>query len=161
MHLTDLYREHFRHECYANAAMLRMLAGVPAENRDDPRFARAVRIADHLAACRINHLKFITAAGGPYEEWFAEEAYFDGLPAKFSAAEEAWTAYLETLTDEQALGTFGIPIENGEVYTLQTRVQIEQLIGHAAYHRGQVVMLVDMLGGETEDTDYVDWALGG
>jgi uncharacterized damage-inducible protein DinB len=159
MHLTDLYREHYRHECYANAAMLRMLASVPEANRQDPRFARAVNIADHLAACRINHLKFITATCGPYEDWFASTADFAGLPSKFSAAEEAWTAYLDTLTDEQALGTFGIPIENGDVYTLQTRIQIEQLIGHAAYHRGQVVMLVDMLGGETEDTDFVDWAV--
>ncbi|MGC4045162.1 MAG: DinB family protein [Armatimonas sp.] len=36
-------------------------------------------------------------------------------------------------------------------------VQIVQLIGHAPYHRGQVALLVDQLGGEVVDTDYADW----
>jgi uncharacterized damage-inducible protein DinB len=44
-------------------------------------------------------------------------------------------------------GEFSLPIE----------VQIVQLIGHASYHRGQVALLVDQLGGETVDTDYADW----
>ena len=35
-------------------------------------------------------------------------------------------------------------------------MQIEQLAGHAAYHRGQIALLVDQLGGEVQDTDYAD-----
>ncbi len=160
MNITDLYREHFKHERFANAKMLEMMAGVADENKSDSRFARAVVIADHLAACRINHLKFITAAGGPYEAWFDQEANFEGLAEKFARAEAAWTEYLEALTVEDALANFGIPVEDGKFWPLQTRIQIEQLIGHAAYHRGQIVLLVDMLGGETVDTDYVDWVVG-
>jgi uncharacterized damage-inducible protein DinB len=36
-------------------------------------------------------------------------------------------------------------------------VQVIQLFGHASYHRGQIALLVDQLGGEVVDTDYVDW----
>ena len=32
------------------------------------------------------------------------------------------------------------------------------MVGHAFYHRGQIVMLVAELGGDTVDTDYLFWS---
>ncbi len=37
--------------------------------------------------------------------------------------------------------------------------QAVTLAGHASCHRGQIALLVDQLGGETVDTDYVYWAV--
>ena len=35
--------------------------------------------------------------------------------------------------------------------------QLMQLVGHSYYHRGQIALLVDQLGGTTTDTDYFYW----
>ena len=48
-------------------------------------------------------------------------------------------------------------LEGDSPFSLPREVQMVQLFGHDAYHRGQVALLVDQLGGETVDTDYVDW----
>ena len=53
--------------------------------------------------------------------------------------------------------TFEFTELNGESFRLPIEVQIVQLVGHASYHRGQIALLVDQLGGETVDTDYADW----
>ena len=76
---------------------------------------------------------------------------------RFAALESHWTDYLTQLEEDHLAQDFEFTESNGERYRLPIEVQIVQLIGHAAYHRGQVVLLVDQLGGETVDTDYADW----
>ena len=74
-----------------------------------------------------------------------------------AALESQWTDYLARLDEGRLAQDFTFTESNGESFSLPIEVQIVQLIGHSAYHRGQVALLVDQLGGETVDTDYADW----
>ncbi|MCW3096453.1 MAG: hypothetical protein JWL77_2071 [Chthonomonadaceae bacterium] len=151
------YRKHYLYEKDCNDKMLSMIESVPEANRSDPRFQQAVTLADHLAACRENWLDLMHGEGLNLVDWFNKTSDLATLRPRFAVLEAQWTDYLAHLTDAQLVQDFTF-VENGGRYTLPTEVQIMQLVGHASYHRGQIALLVDQLGGETVDTDYVFWA---
>jgi uncharacterized damage-inducible protein DinB len=150
------YRNSFEHEIAANHAMLKMIAGVPEGQRTDPRFQRAVNIAAHMCACRTNYLASILGDDSNQRPWFEERADLSSLPGDFEQMEGAWMEYLRSLGDGAVSGSFTFT-DNGARWRLSLEAQLFQLLGHAAYHRGQVALLVDQLGGETVDTDYIEW----
>jgi uncharacterized damage-inducible protein DinB len=152
----ELYRHAFEHEIEANHAMLKMLASVPESNRSDPRFQRALNIAAHMVACRQNFLDIFKGLTVDLQPPFEERADFDELESRFSVMEDAWKDYLSKIDDAKADGDF-VFADNGQRWRISLEAQLFQLVGHAAYHRGQVVLLIDSLGGTTFDTDYIEW----
>ena len=157
MSLIERYRVLYEHEKDCNHKMLAMLDSVPEANRRDARFQRAVTLADHLAAGREKWLDYMDGEGQNQIAWWNEQCDLATLRPRFAALESQWTAYLARLDDDQLAQNFEITESNGESFRIPIAVQTEQLVGHAAYHRGQIALLVDQLGGETVDTDYVDW----
>jgi uncharacterized damage-inducible protein DinB len=157
MSQIERYRVLYEHEKDCNLKMLAMLESVPEAHRSNPRFQQAVSLAGHLAACRENWLNFMEAGGSDMAAWYDKGCQLTTLRPRFAAVEAKWTDYLARLDDERLPKDFEF-IENGQHFSLPVEVQIEQLVGHCAYHRGQIVLLVDQLGGKTVDTDYVSWA---
>jgi uncharacterized damage-inducible protein DinB len=157
MPLLTLYRELYEHEKYCNHKMLEMLESVPEGNRSDTRFKQAVTLADHLVACREKWLGYMEGRGSIQTPWWNEQCDLSTLQPRFIALEAQWTDYFARLEEEQLAQDFEFTEANGESFHIPLEVQIAQLIGHAPYHRGQIALLVDQLGGETVDTDYVDW----
>ncbi len=151
------YRELYEHEKDSSQKMLAMIETVPQDRRGDARFQQAVTLAGHLAACRENWLGRMEGAALPEAMWFDPACDLLALRPRFAALEDRWTSSLAQLDDGQLAQEFEFTEGEEERYRLPLGVQIEQLVGHAAYHRGQVALLVDQLGGETVDTDYVDW----
>src|SRR5262249_5242696 len=131
------------------------LESVPETARGDARFARAVRLAAHLAACRENYHELLQGRE-PTALWWPEDAALDTLHPRYARLEAAWAAYLDSLTEQTLTQNFA---ERGgdDRYLWNIEGQVFQLLGHAYYHRGQISLLVDELGGETVDTDYVEW----
>ncbi len=158
MSLLERYRLWYEYEKDCNDKMLTMLESVPPAHRNDVRFQQAVTIAGHLAACRENWLNFMTGDSDNTVAWFDKTCELATLRSRFAALEHNWTEYLTNLTEYRLAQDFSFR-EEGQVFSLPTEVQIVQLFGHASYHRGQVAVLVDQLGGETVDTDYVYWAV--
>ena len=154
---TNRYRTLYEHEKDCNHKMLSMFESVPNDARGDARFHKAVRLADHLAACRENWLDHMDGNGKNQVAWWNEHCDFAALRPRFATLEHRWTEYLSRLEDGQLSQEFEFTESDEEIYRLPIEVQIEQLIGHAAYHRGQIVLLLDQMGVETPDTDYVDW----
>lgn len=159
MSIVSRYRRWYEHERLTTKMMLEMLESVPAENRSDPRFQQAVTYADHIAACRHNWLDLIAGDGKDQVAWFNSKATLEGAKSMFEEVEQRWTSFLDGLTDETIVKDFSFS-EGGETYSLNTEDQTFQLVGHAAYHRGQVVILVEQLGGVTKDTDFIYWVTG-
>lgn len=157
MSLIEHYRLLYRYEQDCNQKMLTMLESVPEPRRADPRFQRAAVLVDHLAAVRERWLVYMGGAGGKESAWWNEQPQLDTLRPRFAELERAWTDYLADLDEERFGRQFEFTEANGEVFRIPIAVQIVQLAGHADYHRGQVALLVDQLGGETVDTDYADW----
>lgn len=157
MSLLERYRVLYEHEKDCNHKMLAMLESVPEADRRDARFRRAVTLADHLAAVREKWLDYMDGAGQSQIPWWNERCDLATLRPRFAALEGQWTDYLARLGEDHLAQDFEFTESNGECFRVLVGVQIEQLVGHAAYHRGQIALLVDLLGGETVDTDYVDW----
>jgi uncharacterized damage-inducible protein DinB len=157
MSCIERYRAWFEQEKASNAKMLGMVASVPEASRSDPRFERAVVLAAHLAACRENWLDRMVAGGTSQVDWWPEGPALEDLPARFAVLEAKWTAYLASLTDQGLDVDFEFPVTGGR-YRWNIEGQIMQLVGHAFYHRGQIALLVDELGGTAVDTDYLYWA---
>ena len=151
------YRELYDYERDANDKMLTMLESVPEAQRTDPHFQRALGIAAHLAACRENWLTWMAGEARPIKLWFETDTILESLRPRYAALEERWVAYLAALTSADLEATFSFTEADGNTYRVVRGGQLIQLEGHACYHRGQVVLLVDMLGGTTVDTDYIDW----
>jgi uncharacterized damage-inducible protein DinB len=157
MSTASYYAHLYDYERAANAQMLTMLESVPEAQRTDPRFQRALGIAAHLAACRENWLTWMAGEERPIESWFETDTALESLRPRFAALEERWSGYLAALPESLLQETFRFLEGNGVTYRVVREGQLIQLSGHACYHRGQVALLVDELGGETVDTDYIDW----
>ncbi len=157
MILITRYRELYDYECSANAQLLTMIESVPEISRTDPRFQRSLNLCAHLALGRENWLSVMAAERRELATWFEADATLESLRPRFAALEKRWGAYLAALTDDQLEDTFTFMEGNGVTYRVLIEGQLIQLNGHACYHRGQVALLVDMLGGTTVDTDYIDW----
>ncbi len=156
--MIECYRIWFEHERDSNQKMLEMIDSVPDGRRGDPKFSRAVDLAAHLAACRENWLDRMQASGDKQVNWWAENVALETLRPRFTAIEKRWTDYLADLTDDDIKLDFEFPATDGYRYRWNVEGQIVQLVGHAFYHRGQIAQLVNELGGETVDTDYLFWA---
>lgn len=152
----EFYRHAFEHEIEANHGMLKMLASVPESRRSELAFQRAVNIAAHMVACRQGFLDVFIGKVAALGDCFEDCADFASLERRFGSMEDDWSAYLANLDDKSVDGMFVFE-DNGERWKMSLEAQLFQLVGHAAYHRGQVVLLADSLGGETFDTDYIEW----
>jgi len=160
MSCIDHYRHWFEHEKASNSAMLKMLKTVPEPKRGDPWFQRAVTLAAHLAACRENWLDRMINGAKAQSDWWPKDVKLEELPRRYKKMEKQWTDYLARLTDRKLDVDFSFPASSGKGgYRWNIEGQIVQLVGHAFYHRGQISLLVDQLGGRTVDTDYLFWAV--
>jgi len=155
--LIARYRHWYDHERFANEKMIAAIESVPEAARTDARFIKATELAGHLAACRENHLRILQ--GRDFSSpWWPKEVAVNTLRPRYALLESEWSAFLDSLTDP-ALTQDVTLREGGFRYLWNLEGQIFQLVGHAYYHRGQISLLVDQLGGTTVDTDYVDWVL--
>ena len=136
--------------------MLKMLHGVPLTSRQDETFIRAVKLAAHLVACRTNWLDRMTTGGKSTYQWWPD-GDIETLDSELLEMETSWEVYLASLTDDDLDQDLEFPSgENRFRWNIEG--QLRQLVGHAFYHRGQIAILVEQLGGEACDTDYLFWA---
>lgn len=157
MSRIERFRELYEYEKDCNSKMLTMIESVPEANRTDARFHQSVTLAAHLAFCREYWLHLMHGGEKSQGEWFEKTADLLALRPRFAAIEARWTHYLANLDDSGLPREFEVSF--GE-YRMDWYVegQIFQLLCHAPYHRGQIALLVDQLGGETVDTDYLMYA---
>ncbi len=158
MERKDIFKSWFDQECFANRAMIKMIASVPQTARTDERYQRALDLAGHIAACRLNWLDRMESDGMQQGNWWPHVASVEELPVEFARTESVWREYLAQLEDDMLDVDFEFPVQNSAKYRWNILGQIMQLVGHAFYHRGQIALLVTELGGELIDTDYLYWA---
>ena len=157
--MIERYREWYEHERDCNDRMLAMVESVPGANRSAARLARAVQLAHHLAVCGENWLDRMAHGGNAQKDWWPEGHAAEALRARYAKVEKEWTAYLARTTEADLAKEFEFLGSDGRTqFRWSIEGQIVQLVGHAFYHRGQIALLVEELGGQTENTDYLFWA---
>src|SRR5438105_1274885 len=100
MSILERYRTWYEHERDCNDKMLGMIESLPAGDRGDQRFGRAVDLAAHLAACRENWLDRMHASGEDQTAWWVEHVALETLRPRFTKIENRWTTYLHELIEE-------------------------------------------------------------
>jgi uncharacterized damage-inducible protein DinB len=154
-----LFQSWFEQESDSNAKMLAMLESVPENRREAPEYRRAVNLAGHLVACRNNWLLRMRAESPEQEEWWPNIDSINDLRTWNEGMEGRWREYLRNIDEHELSRDFEFVLGDGRRVRWNICGQIMQLVGHSFYHRGQIAMLVDSLGGVTVDTDYLYWAM--
>lgn len=159
MTAIEVFQNWFAHERIGNQKMMEMLDSVSEEKRDLPDYKKASNLAAHLIACRVNWLNRIQANEEGIGDWWPKVESHTELEGSLSQMELAWSAFLSDLTDEEFNRDFEFVLGDGRRIRWNVRGQLMQMVGHAFYHRGQISLLVDTLGGVTVDTDYLYWVM--
>lgn len=158
--MSDLITRHlclYKAEKDANTKMLAALESVPETARSNPRFARALTLAEHIRVARQRILVRLTGGDPSGLDPFPENVPLEDLRERFAETEAGWIAYLASLTTETLTETVSLPRGDGSFVTFPKEAWLDHLALHAPYHRGQVHLLIDELGGETINTDYILW----
>jgi uncharacterized damage-inducible protein DinB len=155
----DIFRRWYEQEKDGDQKILSMLDSVSIENRETEEFTRAANLALHLVACRMNWLARIEGQAPSAGDWWPSFESLDHLRSKFSEIESLWERYLATLDEDEFSRDFEYMLVDGKHYRWNVGHQLMQLVGHAFYHRGQIALLVDRLGGTMVDTDYLYWVV--
>lgn len=153
----DRFRNWYAYERDCNAKTLTMLESVPAENRTNPNFQRAIDKMAHLIAARQIWLYRIGRAPQRPATFFPPGTALADLPPLLAATEQAWTTYLANLDDATLLSEFTFTSSAGDRFKWNILDLLTQVFGHAWYHRGQIATLIADLGGKVIDTDYIFW----
>jgi uncharacterized damage-inducible protein DinB len=95
---------------------------------------------------------------GEEGNWWPKGESIEALSVRMKSYESDWSKYLSNLTNEQLVEDFDFATANGGRYNWNIEGQIMQMVGHGFYHRGQIALLTDQLGGTVIDTDYLYWA---
>ncbi len=66
-----------------------------------------------------------------------------------------WNDYFTKLDEKELNRVFKYKSTEGLWYTNKIEELLTQLFGHSWYHRGQIAMLIRMVGGTPAETDYV------
>ena len=134
-----------------------MMDSVPSEKRNDFQFEKAMSLMTHIFIARQRWLhrigKYPAADGG-------SDIRVTTIPELLqlkSMTETSWSEYLLNIGDQE----LGRVIEYRRVDGTQRVNTLEDILTHLCYHgmyhRGQIVLLVNSLGGNVEDTDYIYW----
>lgn len=154
--LADRFRQWYEFERDCTVKTQAMLQSVPAEKRSDPLFQKAIDKFAHIDAARLRWLHRL----GHWPELvpgFPPGLKLEELPTRFAATETAWLGFFAKLDDAILASEFEWIAPDGKRYRWTVEGALTTLMGHANYHRGQIVTYVHLLGGKPVDTDYFYW----
>jgi uncharacterized damage-inducible protein DinB len=156
--LSDRFRHWYEYEQDCNAKILAMLNSVPMERRSSPEFQRAVDLLAHLVIARRMWLNRLGLWPEVQKDLFPRGVSISELPTMLQKTESAWIKYLQTLDENELAREFTYEaVFNGTSWRWDVESLLTQVFGHAWYHRGQIALVVDALGGKSVDTDYIFW----
>ncbi|UUO07064.1 hypothetical protein M4951_01830 [Blastopirellula sp. J2-11] len=148
-----------QYEQDAHAKTLASLRAVPAEKQEEPEFKKAIRIMAHLAVARHKWMVRFGRALDLHTTFFPDDWTLETLSAELAASHQLWESYLGSLEEDAELeGYFEYVSSDAGPCRSMIGDSVTQLFGHSWYHRGQVAMLVKMVGGEPAATDFVYWS---
>ncbi len=154
--MVGRFRIWFRHEQSCNRYVLQMLDSVP--DTTDTKYRQACDLLAHLLAARSNWLARLTGSKDPHPDWFPKGMAREDLACWAEEVEAGWREYLGGLDDHEIGRTFQWHASNGNRYEWTVEGVLTQVNGHHWYHRGQIALLVEQLGGSVTDTDYIFWS---
>ena len=153
---SDRFRRWYEHERDSYAKAFAMLASVPEPRRSEADYEHVVDCFAHIDAARqrwLHRLGHWPASPAIRPHGTALAALTDQL----AKTEQAWIEYLSKLGDADLSRTVEWTVDDGKCYRWDVEGILTQMNGHGWYHFGQIAQLVDRLGGQSIQTDYIFW----
>ena len=153
--LAAHYRRLLAHEDDAHAKTLASLESVPADRRESPEYRRAAGIFAHTVLVR--RLWLGRMAGGPRYTGpaFPDAPDLPAVTADWQTIRADWERFLDGLTDADLGRAFEYDGLFGGRFRSRVGDVLPHLFSHAAYHRGQIALLVRQAGGTPALTDFI------
>jgi uncharacterized damage-inducible protein DinB len=79
------------------------------------------------------------------------------LKAKFAELEAERAAWLSSLTDAGVMRSISFRLFNGTESSSPLEPQMQHLVNHGTYHRGQVAAMLRQVGATPAGTDLIRW----
>jgi uncharacterized damage-inducible protein DinB len=147
MIVLDFLRHQFKYDSWANREELRALSSHPAPPE------QAIRLLTHIIAAQW--LWFDRLATNPPRTAVWPETTLDGCSAQLDELEKAWPSYLASLSEADLSKPCTYTNSKGEAWTSSVLEILNQLILHAAHHRGQISLLIRDTGSVPPAVDYI------
>ena len=137
----------FRYDAWANEEVLRSL-----RTMGDPP-ARAVKLLAHILSAQwlwLERMKGLRQSLPVWPEWTLEE-----IEAQLPRLKRGWKVFLGEKKPPELALRFQYTNSKGEHFSNTIGDTAMHVAMHAAYHRGQIAMVVRDAGGEPAYTDYI------
>jgi uncharacterized damage-inducible protein DinB len=146
MTLLEHFRRQFEYEFWANAEVLRVLAGL-----SDP--PASTRLLAHIIAAQ--HLWLARLHNHPPRLAVWPDLTLAECATELREGETAWQSYLDGLSDDDLSGDCNYTNSKGEAWKSSVADILTHVGLHSSYHRGQVALEVRRSGSVPAYTDYV------
>lgn len=153
--LVEQYRRWFEYEQKVHQLTLDSLRGVPADQVGTDEWHRATTLFGHLIVTRLVWLYRLGASIEEPANYFPEGLGLEELEELAKKANVAWATYLGRLSDADLARIYDYRRPDGRAYRNSVENTLAHLFGHSFYHRGQIAMLVRMMGGQPAATDLI------
>jgi uncharacterized damage-inducible protein DinB len=153
--IIDQYKAWFEYEKEAHEKTITSLRAVPSEKRNEKEFQKAVDLFAHIVGARILWLYRFGFLIEKPKDLFPTGVDVDSLTSMAEKMSSVWDAYFNKLDEKELNRIFRYKSTEDLWYTNKVEEILTQLFGHSWYHRGQIAMLVRMIGGTPAETDYV------
>jgi uncharacterized damage-inducible protein DinB len=147
MTVLDFLRHQFRYDSWANREELRALSSLPAPPQ------QAIQLLTHIIAAQWLWFDRIQKNTQRTAVW--PEAELSGCATQLQELEAAWQTYLESLSEADLSKPCSYTNSKGEPWTSSVLEILNQLILHAAHHRGQIALLIRNTGTAPAAVDYI------
>jgi uncharacterized damage-inducible protein DinB len=151
----ERYKAWFEYEKDAHLKTIASLNTVPAKKRNVKEFQKAVDLFAHIVAARIMWLHRFGFLKEKPGDLFPAKVDINSLSSIADKMNSVWDDYFNKLDEKELHRVFEYKSTEGLWYTNKIEELLLQLFGHSWYHRGQIAMLVRMIGGIPAETDYV------
>lgn len=150
---TILHRQLYFQEVWALDQQIEAVAGL-AKYALGSDLRRAVDKLAHLVQARNIWLSRLSDAPRP-EEIFPDDWSLDDLREASRTSQERWGAYLDALDDAELARVVSYAASSGTGYANAVEDILLHVWSHGYYHRGQVGMLINSMGGTPPAIDYI------
>jgi uncharacterized damage-inducible protein DinB len=151
----EQYKTWFGYEKDAHIKTIDSLNTVPAKKRRFKEFQKAVDLFAHIVGARIMWLHRFGFLKEKPVDLFPAKVDVNSLSSIADKMNSVWDDYFTKLDEKELQRVFEYKSTEGLWYTNRIEELLTQLFGHSWYHRGQIAMLVRMIGGIPAETDYV------
>lgn len=151
--MKDYFVRSFQYNAWANQQTMKSLLACPSAHRE------ASPIIAHMLAAENVWLSRLTAKQAKFAVW--PSLSIAECEALLAESHEAWSGYLEAMTDDDLKASVNYQNTRGEPFCDAVMDILTHVTIHGGYHRGQIAKMIVRNGGVPAVTDFIVYVRSG